>query len=198
MAQGRLNLKSAVALLVDRDVFTRGLVAQMLRGFGIDTVLTAGTGDEAKEIMKNSFPDICFIEGALPDMTTAELVGWIRRHNSNQLRFAPVIVLSGYTQLRLIAAARDGGAHYVVRKPVAPQTLFDRILWVANFERPFIETVRYGPGTITLPFYRAARFKTETRNRHPAGTGSLRHGRFDPFPQNAAVRTGQALRRYFP
>jgi DNA-binding response OmpR family regulator len=58
----------------------------------------------------------------------------------------PIIVMSGYTQLRLIATARDSGAHIVLRKPVAPQTLFDRILWVARVGRPFMETTNYiGP-----------------------------------------------------
>ena len=62
------------------------------------------------------------------------------------LRFAPIVVLSGYTQLRLIASARDAGAHLVVRKPVSPQTLFDRLVWVANFDRPFLEADHYaGP-----------------------------------------------------
>ena len=91
-------------------------------------------------------PDICFVEGALEDMSTAEFIGWIRRQTSQALRFMPVIVLTGYTQLRLIAAARDGGAHIVVRKPISPQTLFDRINWVARVSRPFLETPGYiGP-----------------------------------------------------
>jgi CheY-like chemotaxis protein len=146
MAQPRLNLKSVVALLVDRDPFSRGLVSQMLRGFGISTILIADTGAEAKEILGQHRPDVCFIEGALPDMAAADLLGWIRRHANRALRFAPVIVLSGYTQMRLISAARDGGANLVVRKPVSPQVLFDRLGWVAATERAFVEAPNYvGP-----------------------------------------------------
>ena len=146
MAQPRLNLKNVVGLLADRDAFTRSLIARMLRGFGIDTLLTASNGAEAKELIGAHNPDICFFEGALPDMTSAELTGWIRRSTANPLRFVPIIVLSGYTQMRLISDARDGGAHIVVRKPVSPQALFDRIAWVAGSSRPFIETGTYvGP-----------------------------------------------------
>jgi len=146
MAQARLNLKNVVGLIADRDAFTRGLIAQMLRGFGIDTLLVANNGEEAKAQLGAHRPDILFIEGALPDMTSAELIEWVRRQTPNPQRFVPIIVLSGYTQLRLISQARDGGAHLVIRKPIAPQTLFDRISWVAHFSRPFLETKTYvGP-----------------------------------------------------
>lgn len=146
MGQGRLNLKSVTALVVDRDPFSRGLVTQMLRGFGITHILTADTGAEAQEILSQSCPDVCFIEAALPDMPAGELLGFIRRHANRALRFVPVIVLSGYTQLKLISAARDAGAHLVVRKPISPQILFDRLMWVATVERAFVEAPRYaGP-----------------------------------------------------
>jgi len=146
MGQPRINLKNVNGLLVDRDIFTRGLVSQMLRGFGIEKLMIAGTGEEAKQMITADCPDICLVEGALEDMATADLIGWIRRQTSNTLRFMPVIVLSGYTQLRLIAAARDGGANIVIRKPISPQTLFDRINWVARVSRPYLETSTYiGP-----------------------------------------------------
>ncbi len=51
MAQARLNLKNICALLVDRDQFGRGLVAQMLRGFGLTTILTADKGSDAVEML---------------------------------------------------------------------------------------------------------------------------------------------------
>ena len=146
MGQTRLNLKNVVGLIADRDAFTRGLIVQMLRGFGIETLLVANNGEETKTLLGDNRPDIMFLEGALPDMTTADLIEWIRRHTANPLRFVPIIVMSGYTQLRLISKARDGGAHIVVRKPISPQALFDRIAWVASFSRPFIETRNYvGP-----------------------------------------------------
>ena len=146
MAKARLNLKNLVALIVDRDSFSRGLTAQMLRGFGLSTLFIAGNGEEAKELLGQHCPDIAFIEGALPDMPTSELIIWIRRHENKVLRFLPIIVLSGYTQLRLISAARDFGAHLVVRKPLSPQTLFDRMAWLAKFDRPFLEAPKYaGP-----------------------------------------------------
>lgn len=146
MSGPRMNLKNVTSLIVDRDHYTRGLIAQMLRGFGMESPMLVDNGEQAKAVLTESIPDIVFIEGELSDMPSANLLGWIRRQSKSPLRFVPLIVMSGYTQLRMIATARDGGAHIIVRKPVSPQTLFDRILWVARHARPFLETDKYvGP-----------------------------------------------------
>jgi CheY-like chemotaxis protein len=145
MAQPRLNLSKVRCLLADRDQFTRGLIAQMLRGFGMGAIQMANDGAQIREQILKDRPDVCFIEGALPDAETAEIVAWIRKQPP-PLRFIPIIVMSGYTQLRMISAVRDAGANLVVRKPVSPQALFDRLAWVANTQRPFIETDNFlGP-----------------------------------------------------
>jgi CheY-like chemotaxis protein len=145
MAQARLNLKGVTALVVDSDRFTRGLVAQMLRGFGLDAPGVCETGADAISYLQHHYVDLCVIEAVLPDMESPELIGWIRRQEK-AMRFIPVIVLTGYTQLRMVQAARDGGANNIVKKPVSPQGLFDRITWVARVSRPFIDTGDYiGP-----------------------------------------------------
>jgi CheY-like chemotaxis protein len=145
MGQPRLNLSKVHCLLADRDQFTRGLIAQMLRGFGMGTVQAAGNGAQIRDLIQKDRPDVCFIEGALPDMEASQVITWIRRQPA-PLRFIPIIVMSGYTQLRTISAARDSGANLVVRKPVSPQALFDRLAWVADTQRPFIETDNFlGP-----------------------------------------------------
>jgi CheY-like chemotaxis protein len=145
MAGPRINFNGVTSLLVDSDNYTRGLVAQMLRGFGMDSPITAESGAAAQAILKHQCPDLCIFEGILPDMTSAELTRWIR-HLKSPIRFVPVLVLTGYTQLRMVAGARDGGANIVVKKPVSPRTLFDRLVWIARVARPFIETKEYsGP-----------------------------------------------------
>jgi DNA-binding response OmpR family regulator len=146
MAPSRLNLRGATTLLVDSDAFTRGLIANMLRGFGMDTPTTYDTGAAAKAHLLHHYIDLCILEAVLPDMECAQLIRWIRRQDKSPLRFIPIIVLTSYTQHRHVAMARDAGANLIVRKPVSPRVLYDRIAWVAKTSRPFIETVKYaGP-----------------------------------------------------
>jgi CheY-like chemotaxis protein len=146
MAQTRLNLSGVSTLIVDSEQFTRGLVARMLRGFGMDPATQVANGEGAKQHLKHNVSDLILIDATLPDMPSADLIRWIRRQDKSPIRFVPIIVLTGYTQLRLITAARDAGASNVVKKPVSPQALFDRITWVARVSRPFIEAGDYiGP-----------------------------------------------------
>jgi CheY-like chemotaxis protein len=141
-----MNLKSVSTLLVDSDRFTRSLVVQMLRGFRMDTPNVCDSGAAAKALMLEHPVDLCIIETVLPDMGSPELISWIRRPEMGAMRFIPIIVLSGYTQQRVVAAARDAGANTVLKKPISPQGLFDRIMWVARVPRPFIDAGVYvGP-----------------------------------------------------
>jgi CheY-like chemotaxis protein len=127
------------ALVIDSDAFTRSLVTQMLRGFGLDAISTCETGTQGIAHLQNNYADLCIVEGVLPDMPSTEFISWLRRQDK-AMRFIPVMVLTGYTQMGIVAAARDGGANSVVKKPVSPQALFDRINWMAKVSRPFIET----------------------------------------------------------
>lgn len=145
MSYTRINLRNITSLLVDSETYTRGLVAQMLRGFEMDPPTQVDRGAAAKAHLQHQCPDICLIEAVLPDMTSIDLIRWICRLKG-PVRFVPVIVLTGYTQLRTIASARDSGANLVVRKPVSPKALFDRMLWIARSARPFIESDNFiGP-----------------------------------------------------
>src|SRR6201991_2251792 len=140
VGQPRLNLKGVTTLLIDSDLFTRGLVANMLRGFGMDSPTVGETGRQAQHHLEHHYADLVIMEGGMPDMTAADLIRWIRKQEKSPFRFVPIIVMSGYTQLRLVSEARDAGANIVVKKPVSPAGLFDRITWVARVQPPFIET----------------------------------------------------------
>lgn len=146
MAQARLNLKGVTSLLLDSDQFSRGLIASMLRGFGMDQPVTGQTGADAMAYLGSHAVDICIVEAMLPDMSGPELIRWLRRPEMEACRFMPVVVLMSYAQLRMVTAARDGGANIIIRKPVSPQGLFDRITWISRVARPFIDSERYcGP-----------------------------------------------------
>lgn len=146
MAQPRLNLRGVSTLLVDSDHFTRGLIAQMMRGFEMDAPTILETGADVKSHLTDRYVDICLMEAVLPDMDCSELIRWIRRQDKSPLRFIPIVVLNSYTQHRHVLLARDAGANLVISKPVSPRVLFDRIAWVAKTVRPFIETAKYaGP-----------------------------------------------------
>jgi len=146
MSHMRLNLRGVTTMIVDSDHFTRGLIAQMLRGFGTEPAAAYDTGKAAQAHLQHHYSDLCILEAVFPDMEGAQLIRWVRRQDKSPLRFIPIIVLSSYTQHRHVTLARDAGANLVLTKPVSPQVLYDHIAWVAKVRRPFIETGAYiGP-----------------------------------------------------
>jgi DNA-binding response OmpR family regulator len=145
MTKARLNLKGVCVLVVDHDKYAVGLLLQMLRGFEVEQPVVVDTGMAAKELLKNHTYDLCLLESKLADMKGADLVRWVRRQKP-PLKFMPTIVVTSYSQLRNVTAARDAGAHTVIKKPVSPRVLFDHIGWVADGTRPFVEVGEYmGP-----------------------------------------------------
>jgi CheY-like chemotaxis protein len=146
MAQPRLNLSKISVLLVDRNSYSRALISQALRGFEVKHILACDSGAAAQEHLSQSTVDLCLIEAELPDMNAPDLVHAIRRLPQETLRFVPIIVLSGYTQFRMLSLSRNAGANLVLKKPVSPQALFDRIGWLGRTKRAYIETNSYiGP-----------------------------------------------------
>jgi CheY-like chemotaxis protein len=146
MAQPRLNLKNVSVLLVDRNLYNRTLISQALRGFGIKHITACESGKTAQEYLAQSSFDLCLIEAELSDMSGPDLIRAIRRLPREPLRFVPIIVLSGYAQLRMLGTCRDAGANLLLKKPVSPQALFDRINWLGKTKRAYIEADNYiGP-----------------------------------------------------
>jgi CheY-like chemotaxis protein len=142
----RLNFSKITTLVVDGDRYSTGIVSQILRGFGLIHHLIAPTGAEAKKLLGSDKFDLMITECVLPDMNAGNLVRWVRRHVNVHIRYMPIVMLTGYAHVSNIMSARDSGVNSVVRKPVAPTTLFDHIAWSAHTERPFIESNAYcGP-----------------------------------------------------
>jgi DNA-binding response OmpR family regulator len=146
MAEVSLNLGGVRALIVDDDNYSVSLLSGILRGFELRSQTIAPSCARAKELLRDSYFDVCICNAELPGEHGAELVRWIRRRSGELVRFAPVIVVTGYANSDSVFEARDSGANVVITKPISPQSMYDRIDWVTRHERPFVECDSYiGP-----------------------------------------------------
>ena len=144
--EDKLNFSQVAALIVDADHYSTNILSQILRGFGLSRHNIVENAESAKLLLQKDHYDLVICEAVLSDMPAAEFIRWIRLQPKPAVKFIPVVMLTGYTQFSNVAAARDSGANSVVRKPVAPTTLFDHMVWSARTERPFVETKGYaGP-----------------------------------------------------
>lgn len=142
----KLNFTQIEALVVDTDQYSTTILGQILRGFGLTRHIIIETGEEARAKLASSRFDLLICDAVLPDTHATELIKWMRRQAAQNIKYMPIVVLTGYTQYSNVVNLRDAGANIVVRKPVSPNVLFDHIAWSARTERPFIETDTYiGP-----------------------------------------------------
>jgi CheY-like chemotaxis protein len=142
----KLNFAQIECLVIDADQYSTSILGQILRGFGLSKHIIIDSGEEAKKRLPNSHFDLLICDALLPDMHAGDLIKWVRRQPALNIKYMPIVVLTGYTQFSNVVVLRDAGANIVVRKPVSPNVLFDHIAWSARTERPFIETDTYmGP-----------------------------------------------------
>ena len=145
MTIAKMKFNGVTTLMIDNDHFSSGILAQILRGLGLDAPKVVQTGGAAQSLLAHYCYDLCICEAQLPDMSGAAFVRWVRRLKT-QVRFMPIMVLTGYSHLQNVTAARDAGVYLIVKKPISPQVLYDHIAWIAKPSRPFIETNNYiGP-----------------------------------------------------
>ena len=134
------NFSKITALVVDDDHYSTEILQQILRGFGLTRCTVVNTAAEAKEIILKGHTDLIICEATIRDEKYGDFIGWLRKSTANPIRFTPVVMLTGYTQMTNVTGARDNGANSVVKKPVSPKVLFDHLVWSASQERPFVET----------------------------------------------------------
>jgi len=79
-------------------------------------------------------------------MDGLELVRRLRMGEGSANPFVPVIMISGYAESRLLAAARDVGINEFMAKPISARALMTRVLSVLQTPRSFVRTAGYfGP-----------------------------------------------------
>ncbi|MDB5459723.1 MAG: two-component system response regulator [Caulobacteraceae bacterium] len=122
------------------------LLSRIFQGFGVRDPYRCYTAARAMEVCEEADLDLVVCDGSLKDGQAYDFVAALRRSDLAPNRFAPVMVVAGHTPLDQVQKARDCGANFVVTKPVTPRTLLERVLWVAQEARAFVELDGYvGP-----------------------------------------------------
>jgi CheY-like chemotaxis protein len=142
----RINLSSANVLVVDDNPQAVELLCGVLDGFGMRRFRRAVGVDEAKEACADSVFDLILTDAQMPGVDGYEFIRWLRRSTDEQARLTPAIIITAHTRRSQVAKARDCGANFIIAKPITPKIILERIIWVAQSTRLFIETETYiGP-----------------------------------------------------
>jgi CheY-like chemotaxis protein len=156
----RVNLEKASVLLLDDNAMSMSILVQIITGLGARHLHRCASVEEAQEVALHHEIDLAIVDSLAPSGGGYDFVRWLRTETQEPNCYAPVIVTTSHTPSRDIARARDCGGHIIVKKPLSPLVLLERILWVSKGGRSFLYSDGYvGPDR---------RFRTDAAEGAPA------------------------------
>ncbi|MCC0016979.1 MAG: response regulator [Rhodobiaceae bacterium] len=142
----KIDFSQVSVLVVDDNMHMRKIVRALLMAFGVRQVQEAEDGASALEAFEQNSPDIIITDWVMPIIDGLELVQMIRRPDSSNNPFVPIIMLTGHAEKRRVMQARDAGVHEFLCKPISARSLYLRLYSVIAHPRPFVKTTTYfGP-----------------------------------------------------
>jgi two-component system, chemotaxis family, chemotaxis protein CheY len=150
------DLSNFTVLLVEDSLYMQSLISSMLKAFDVGDILVCESGKDAIDLLtitqsrtKSRYVtkvDIVLTDWLMPKGSGRDLLHWIRTHDKDDIRFLPVVVVSGYTTEIIASTSRDMGAHEILVKPISGNLLASRICSVIDHPRPFVKSSNFfGP-----------------------------------------------------
>lgn len=142
----KIDLSRSRALLLDDNRTHLEMLGSVLTGFDLRKQNRCETVRDARSAVYGAEFDLVLVEAAMATEDGFEFIRWLRREGPENNRHASVLVVTCATRPEDVRLARDSGANFVVAKPVTPQVLLQRIVWLGRDRRDFVSCESYmGP-----------------------------------------------------
>jgi len=115
-------------LIVDDDDFILGVLEKLLKLLGIEQVLKAGNGGEAREVLEKHAVDLLITDVQMPELDGLSLLKLIRTGQTSAPIFLPSIVVTNLEDEDVLALALSLDVNGFVQKPFTTPMLIKRIL----------------------------------------------------------------------
>lgn len=134
-------------LIVDDYVPIRTILRSVLREFKVSRVIEAGDGEKALDFLaKAGGIDLVITDFQMAPMDGLELTKAIRKGDARIDPYIPVILVSAYTEMHNVVAARDAGVNDFLAKPISANLVYARIRSVIEHPLPFVQADEFfGP-----------------------------------------------------
>jgi two-component system, chemotaxis family, chemotaxis protein CheY len=142
----RVDFSKLRFLIIDDNTFMRRMIKALLHGFGAREVFEAEDGASGLESFMSHSPDVVLVDWEMPILDGLEVTRMMRTPSTSVNPYVPIIMVSGYSEKKRVMQARDAGVSEFLAKPISSKALYDRILNVVAYPRPFVKTKSYfGP-----------------------------------------------------
>jgi two-component system, chemotaxis family, chemotaxis protein CheY len=141
-------------MVADDNRFVRSILVTVLKGLGIGKIMQAENGEEAQAILDVSAQmqgdtrdvDIVFADHLMSPGDGIDFLKWVRGHESDKVRFLPIVMMSGEADMKSVTAARDAGVTEYLAKPMSVINVASRLLAIIDKPRNFVRAPGYfGP-----------------------------------------------------
>jgi CheY-like chemotaxis protein len=140
------DLSNLRVLVVDDNRHFIAIIRTVLRAFGVRRIFDCTDAVQALELLKQTEIDIALIDLKIGDIDGLELARLIRSAPDSQNPRMPIIMVTAFSERSNVEAAISAGIDEFLVKPVSPQMLFKRIVWLIEHPRPYLRFGSYfGP-----------------------------------------------------
>lgn len=129
----------SVLVVEDAPQFA-GIVAGILKSFGIGKIYPARNGEDALHILAHQRVHVVLVDDLEPPLDGRTVVKTLRKPDSGLPNHVPVIFMTERPFKTNVIAVRDSGATEVLSKPFSATQLMTRIESVLRRPRPLIHS----------------------------------------------------------
>jgi DNA-binding NarL/FixJ family response regulator len=135
-AYGR-DLDALLVAVVDNRRPMLSLMRGMLAAIGTGRIETYECPTDAFDAMSSAVPDLVIAASAMQPLSGPALVKAMRHRLSGPLALVPAMIMSARPKPALVEESLRAGAHQVLVLPISASTLYRRLDWLMNDDRPF-------------------------------------------------------------
>ncbi|MFK7732686.1 MAG: EAL domain-containing protein [Pseudomonadales bacterium] len=131
-----MNTENGIALIIDDDSNMRLIASTALKNAQF-SVIEAENGQQALQTFEQSDVDVVLLDVEMPDMDGFEVCRLLR--SSDKGKYTPIIMMTGRNDVEAVNKAYDFGATDFTTKPIHPELLCQRVLYIHRSQRAMVE-----------------------------------------------------------
>jgi len=133
-----LAMEDIDVVVVEDSKPMQTILRSTLLSFKVARVRTFDSVDDALEASLAEPPNLIITDWRMAPTSGYQLLRLVRHKHMEPLCYVPVLFVTAHGTRPLVDKALRAGAHHVLVKPLSPSTLYKRIEWVLNDDRPMI------------------------------------------------------------
>ncbi len=146
MTQPTADFSECTAIVLDDSGLMLELFKSVLKAFAFREVRTYSDVNLALQDLEKNYYSCLVTDWLMYPVNGLEITRKIRHGIWGRDREIPIVMCSGYTDMKHIREGLESGVSEILSKPVTPASIYDKVYQAIFCPRPFVETETYvGP-----------------------------------------------------